>query len=476
MYRCTRTTPTQFHTPPRLHRGWLRDVLLALALSATALGDVCVAATRIEIALPSGIDMQVLQYPAEHRELLIWIPSKYGIRPGNEAFAETVRAQGIDYWLVDLHASYLAPVDHTSYAEFDPGHIAELVAHAIAQGWTRIFIGGESRGAALAMQAARDWQVDNPGNPAVRGLLLFHPYLLDGRPQIGETASLLPIASATNLPTYLVQPQLNTKYLLNRIVLQALETAGAPVYLHTLAGVRGGFHLRDPDLLRDAEVAARNGLGKLTRNAIDGLLALPVPTTAAPLPGEPTPAPSPDTAETHSADSVLTRIAGLARPALAVTASDGSKVVLDDFAGDVVMLNFWATWCGPCVKEIASLVRLGEHFEGQPFRVLTVNIGESPAEVAEFFDIRGIEPNFDVAFDSDGTTTRAWRVYAVPSTYLLDRRGKVRYGYRGALRWDQPEVIAIVQDLLDDRDPTRGHGEVAAAPTDRGHGNPERNE
>ena len=113
-----------------------------------------------------------------------------------------------------------------------------------------------------------------------------------------------------------------------------------------------------------------------------------------------------------------------------------------------MLVNFWATCCGPCVREIASLIRLVEHFEGRLFRVLAVNVGESREHVAGFFARRGIEPNFEVLFDEHSEAAQAWRVYAVPSTYLLDRQQRIRYGYRGALRWDDDDVIEIVDSLL----------------------------
>lgn len=122
---------------------------------------------------------------------------------------------------------------------------------------------------------------------------------------------------------------------------------------------------------------------------------------------------------------------------------------LNDYKGEVLLVNFWATWCGPCVREIASLVRLTDHIEDRQFRVLTVNIAESEAQVAALFDKTGMTPNFQVLFDPDGKAAEAWRVYPVPSTYPLDKRQKIRYGHRGALKWDKPSVVETIRDLLE---------------------------
>ena len=113
-----------------------------------------------------------------------------------------------------------------------------------------------------------------------------------------------------------------------------------------------------------------------------------------------------------------------------------------------MLVNFWASWCGPCVKEIASLMRLVERFKNQAFRVLAVNIGESKEHVRDFFASRDIAPNFQVLYDPDGKAAKTWKVYAVPSTYLVDKQQTTRYGYRGSLKWDKPSVVEIVQGLL----------------------------
>ncbi|MDJ0738656.1 MAG: TlpA disulfide reductase family protein [Gammaproteobacteria bacterium] len=420
----------------------LRTLLTGLLLAMCWPGPAPAAAAET-IDLASGFGMHVHRYPAAGRRLLIWLPSKYGIRPGNFPFARSVQDAGIDYWLVDLHESYLAPTGRQAYAEFDPLHVAELVDHAVRQGWEHIVLGGESRGAALALRAARAWQLRNAGGTALKGLLVFHPYLIDGHTAIGDAATFHPIARQSNLPVYIFQPEYNSKYLHSDQLIGQLERGGARVFFHFLDGVRGGFHLRDAELLTAREAEARAALGRRIRAAIGMLGDAPGP--AAPAPAVP---PAPATGATERA-AVLQRLDDVATPPLRLVGATGAAIDLADYAGDVVLVNFWATWCGPCVKEIASLMRLVEHFDGRRFRVLAVNISEDPATVATFFDDLDITPNFTLAFDADGSAARDWRVYAVPSSYLLDTGQHVRYGFRGALRWDGPDVVDTVERLLD---------------------------
>ena len=420
-------------------------VCLVLSALASTAGGIVLAGPAESIGLTSGFELQVQRFAADGRDLLIWVPSEYGIREGNTPFARTIQQAGIDYWLVDLHESYMATTGRDAYAAFEPAHVKELIDHAVQQGWQRIFLGGESRGAALAMQAARLWQIENPGKPALIGMLFYHPNLIEGYTGIGEEARFRKIARETNLPVYIFQPQFNTKYLHSRALAEQLQTGGSAVYLHFLQGVRGGFHVRDADRLNARETEERGLLGDRIGHAIR-LLALSPPPLGAAEPADDTALPG-DIGEPGTG---LVAVNRLQSASLRLRDDDDRMVDLQNLDGEVVLVNFWASWCGPCVKEIGSLIRLVEHFDGRPFRVLTVNISEDRAHVADFFDTRDIVPNFQVLYDLDGSAARRWRVYAVPSTYLLDAQGRVRYGYRGALKWDRSDVIETVDGLLDE--------------------------
>jgi thiol-disulfide isomerase/thioredoxin len=437
-------SPRGFASQHRVCRAcrFILGLLLAAVLlcSGHARGE-----NRVQVPLADDFDLQVQQFPAAGRRLLIWLPSKYGIRAGNTWFAHTVQAAGIDYWLVDLHASYQAPTGRYGYANFEPRHVAQLIGHAVQQGWQHIVLGGESRGGRLAMQAARQWQLQHPGQTQLRGLLLFHPHLIFGNTPIGEKADLRPIVQATNLPAYILQPELNMKYLYSKALLNQLEAAGAPVYFHFLEDVRGGFHVRDADRITPTEAVQRERLGQTIRFALQRLADLPLPARAA----QPPPATSTQRERHSTTDLPLVPLDNRAAPSLALADARGKKVHLEEFRGEVVLVNFWATWCGPCIREIGSLSRLNQAFADRPFRLLAVNISETEAHVERFFDQLGIEPEFEVLYDPTGAAARTWDIYTIPSTYLVDKQQRLRFGYRGALEWDRADVVELIRELTD---------------------------
>jgi thiol-disulfide isomerase/thioredoxin len=136
-------------------------------------------------------------------------------------------------------------------------------------------------------------------------------------------------------------------------------------------------------------------------------------------------------------------------PALSLPDLSGEQHNLNTYRGQVVLVNFWASWCPPCLAEMPSMERLSHSLAGQPFRILAVNTQESRSRVWKFRKLLDI--SFPTLLDSDGDVTRAWDVEIFPTSYLIDADGQVRYRARGALEWDSPEMLALIEELLPDR-------------------------
>ncbi len=122
---------------------------------------------------------------------------------------------------------------------------------------------------------------------------------------------------------------------------------------------------------------------------------------------------------------------------------------LSDLRGRVVLVNFWATWCGPCLKEMPSMQRLSERFPSQDFAVLAVNMGESVEDIRPFVEKMSIQ--FPIPLDSNGEVLQSWQVIAFPTTFLLDRSGTIRFALFGGLEWDQGEALERIKALIDEQ-------------------------
>lgn len=137
---------------------------------------------------------------------------------------------------------------------------------------------------------------------------------------------------------------------------------------------------------------------------------------------------------------------GGATPPLVLKDLSGKTHNLKDYRGQVVLINFWATWCPPCRAEMPSMQRLKEKMAGKPFVILAVDMGE-PEDVVRTY-IREIKTDFTVLMDKDGRALKAWKVFAFPTSYVIDKDGKIRYGLMGHIEWDEAGTVDKITGLL----------------------------
>ena len=134
-------------------------------------------------------------------------------------------------------------------------------------------------------------------------------------------------------------------------------------------------------------------------------------------------------------------------PALKLRDLNGKMHNLSAYRGQVVLVNFWASWCPPCLREMPSMQKLTERLAGRPFTALAINMAETPQTIRAFLATKA-KINFPVLLDSDGAALKAWRVFVFPTSFIIDANGQIRYGVYGGLDWDAPEVMDKITPLL----------------------------
>jgi thiol-disulfide isomerase/thioredoxin len=151
-----------------------------------------------------------------------------------------------------------------------------------------------------------------------------------------------------------------------------------------------------------------------------------------------------------------------AAPALGLEALDGREYGLADFEGRVILVNFWATWCPPCRKEMPALARLAQHFQGEAFEVVGVNVGESVERIQDFLYTLPVPPAFPMLLDPDGAVSQAWHARVVPTTWVVDRSGDIVLGAVGEVDFDSPDLRGQLQALMPGFGDAEGNGTAPA--------------
>ena len=126
---------------------------------------------------------------------------------------------------------------------------------------------------------------------------------------------------------------------------------------------------------------------------------------------------------------------------------DGESYKLQDYRGKVVLVNFWATWCPPCRKEMPALEALYKKLGGDSFAVLAVNQWEDPDHVFAYTGELNVFPTFPILFDPESKISAEYGVKGLPTSFLIDKKGRLAYRAVGGRAFDHPEVEKLIRFL-----------------------------
>jgi len=124
---------------------------------------------------------------------------------------------------------------------------------------------------------------------------------------------------------------------------------------------------------------------------------------------------------------------------------DGNQYRLSDYRGQVVIINFWATWCPPCRAEMPSMQRAWQQLEQESILMLGINVGEDEDTIFQFTANYPVE--FPLLMDQDSRVINQWPVRGLPTTFVVSPAGKITYRAIGGREWDDPDLLATVRAL-----------------------------
>jgi thiol-disulfide isomerase/thioredoxin len=151
-------------------------------------------------------------------------------------------------------------------------------------------------------------------------------------------------------------------------------------------------------------------------------------------------------ADTRDAAAVAPLATGIAAPAFQLGGADGRAVDLAALRGKVVMINFWASWCGPCRKEMPILEQLNKQYRAKGLALIGVNV--EPDSKAALDWLKATPVSFPILFDTDSKVSRLYQVAGMPNTVIVDRKGTVRYIHRGYQAGAENEYLDQIRQLI----------------------------
>ena len=435
----------------------MKQLLLILLLCFSLNG----IAEEFTLTIRDEVDIPITRYPADGKQLLLMLPSEHGFQPGHAQLAQRLAASGIEVWQADLYAASFLPVSPSSLDAFSTQDIAGLIEGAAERAnktGKSVYLLSHDRGAVPLLKGLRQWQVGaadkviDKNQKRLQGVIMISPNLYVGTPAAGQEIKYRPIAKQTNFNFYVVQPMLSPKSWQLPVLMQILEQGGSDVYIQPVKGIRDRFFFR-PDASVAEDKAAEQLIHWIQRALpLTAHFQRPRALRTATSPSAPKAdikmdtATGPKTKAGKAQKGFRLYRGSFQAQDFQLADLQGRQRKLSGYRGKVVLLNFWASWCPPCIHEMPSMQALKDRFKGRPFEIVAVNMAEDRQTIRDF--LKQMDVDFEILLDSDGRVLQQWKVFAYPTSYVLDADGRIRYAGFGAIDWAEVEVVKAVEDLL----------------------------
>lgn len=401
----------------------------------------------------SDNEINVEVMPADGELVVIWLIDHAEERRLFESMLSSINQVGIEVWRVDLLADYFVPRSSENIRTMSGEGVAALIEVAHRRTGKRIVLAAYDRLPLPLLRGVRLWQQSGANGQSdqlrqesrLAGAILFYPNLFGPPPIAGEDPVIDPIVAATNIPITIYQPERGTHRLRLPEVVEKFWHSGASAFVYFVPDVRDWFFMHslegeesEGQLATDAERLATAKVPQQLLKFAQIMDRLSKPLLAVSMSEE---------------IQQERRVTGLVKikdsremPSFELIDMQDRQISFDSFRGRITLVNFWATWCPPCVEEVPSLNRLAERYHEQQFAVVSIDFREPAGTIAEF--MQKVAVDFPVLLDEEGQASMAWKVFSLPSSFIVDGQGRLRYSANRAIDWDSPEVWHVVDGLL----------------------------
>ncbi len=381
-------------------------------------------------------EIHVQVYPADGGKLLIWLVDHDEHRKMFEALVDAVNQSGFEIWRIDLLEDYFLPRSSENERTLPGDGVAAILAHAHQYSHKSIMLAAYDRMPLTLLRGINLWQQTSQPS-RLSGAVLFYPNLFGPAPVAGEDPVIDPVVSMTTVPLVIYQPEAGSQRWRLNAVMEAFWQGGSAAHAYLVPDVRDWFFMGDFDHGKGDKTATARIPAEL-HIFHDLMTAYPRPVVSHKKAGR-------DFLQVDVKELVKFKrkkqVAGFALHDM-----KSELVKWDDYRGKVTLVNFWATWCPPCVEEVPSLNQLSARYEDSDFEVVSIDFRETPEQLKAFS--KEIPVDFPVLFDLDGKVSMDWKVFSFPSSFIIDRQGYIRYSANRAIDWNTESVWQVVDALL----------------------------
>ncbi len=376
---------------------------------------------------------------SKNNDLIIWVAPGYGIDQRAIDMAKKLVKLGIEVWQVDLAESLFLPKSTSTMRKLTGKYLVGLIKVAHKKTNKNITLISRSYGAIPVLRAVREWQLKHSKNKNfyLQGAILYSPELYSKVPTLGLEPEFTSITEATNIPLMIFQGEKRGNRWQIKKLLAKLQAGGSQVYFQLLKGVNGVFYSRDN---KAATLKQMRLMPKKIQAAIRLFTITKKPEYAAVLKNK-------TNVQSTPLDIKLKTYKANPKPRpLNLMDVLGKRYKTKGYKNKVTVVNFWATWCPPCIKEIPSLNHLRLLMANEPFELISVNYGDDKQTILNF--MKKVNVDFPVLLDPTGKEASKWNVLVFPSTFVIAPNGKIKYGVNAAIHWDDPAVVKTLKALM----------------------------
>ncbi len=365
----------------------------------------------------------------------LWILPSYPHQERFYDFSQRLSNNGIEVWMVNILDNLFMPKSVSSIRKLTGKYVAELIKIIHHKTNKNVILIAESYSAIPVLRGAHQWQKSQPSKRYLTGAILFSPNLFEAIPSLGMKPKFIDVASYTTIPILLFQSEKNNTRGQLQHLLTNLENNNASVFTSILKNTIAIFYHEDktPETLRYLETLPKKIVSSLTL-----LESSPLPLFSKNIKSK--------IKEAIALNSELKKYQAKNQPLnINLKTVFGKQFNKSNYKNKITIINFWATWCKPCLEEIPSLNRLQKIMKDKPFEIISINYAEKPEKILAF--MKKVKIDFPVLIDESGKQAVKWHVYAFPSTFVIAPDGKFHYGVNASIFWDTPEVIKVLNNL-----------------------------